>query len=113
QVLSGLAFERELWDRPLAQLSGGQRTRAYLASLLLREPKLLLLDEPTNHLDLDAVEWLEGWLRGFRGALVVVSHDRYFLDNVTERTWEVIARELEVYNAPYSKYVELRRQRHL
>jgi len=113
QVLTGLGFARDVWDRPLTQLSGGQRTRAYLATLLLEAPDVLMLDEPTNHLDLETVEWIEGWLRSFRGALVVVSHDRYLLDNVTGDTWEVAFGALEKYRGPYSKYLTLRAERYL
>jgi ATP-binding cassette subfamily F protein 3 len=112
QVLTGLGFGPEMWDRPLARLSGGQRTRAYLATLLLREPDALLLDEPTNHLDLAACEWLERWLQGFAGALVAVSHDRYFLDRVSTRTWEVAFRRLETYRGSYTKYLRLREDRY-
>ncbi|MHC4714076.1 MAG: ATP-binding cassette domain-containing protein, partial [Planctomycetota bacterium] len=89
RVLTGLGFERDTWDKPLSEFSGGQLTRAYLARLLLEEPDLLLLDEPTNHLDMGSIELLEGWLRTFRKAMIAVSHDRYFLDSVTKRTWEV------------------------
>ena len=112
QVLAGLAFPRDMWDRPLASLSGGQRTRAYLASLLLQDPDVLLLDEPTNHLDLDSVEWLEAWIAGFRGAVVLVSHDRYLLDRATTSTWDLAFAALEPYPAPYSRYLELREERH-
>src|SRR5258708_27400486 len=83
QVLDGLGFSREQQAAPAAHLSGGQQTRAALGKLLLQEPDLLLLDEPTNHLDLAALEWLEGYLTGWRGAVIVVSHDPYFLDPVT------------------------------
>ena len=113
QVLMGLGFDKDMWTRPLSKLSGGQRTRAYLAKLLLGAPDVLMLDEPTNHLDLETVEWLEGWLGSFRGALVVVSHDRYLLDNVTSETWEVAFGALEKYRGPYSKYLTLRAERYL
>jgi len=110
-VLTGLGFEAGQYDRPLAQLSGGQRTRGLLGRLLLAEPNLLLLDEPTNHLDLEAVEWLERYLSGYRQALVVVSHDRYFLDKATERTWEIAFGRVETYRGSYSQYVPKREQR--
>ena len=112
QVLTGLGFGRDLWGRPLRKLSGGQRTRAYLAMLLLQDPDVLLLDEPTNHLDLASIEWLERWLESFPGALVVVSHDRYLLDRVTTRTWEIAFCQLDTYRGAYSKYLTLRRARH-
>ncbi|MCE5277559.1 MAG: ribosomal protection-like ABC-F family protein [Planctomycetaceae bacterium] len=111
QVLSGLSFEREVWDRPLSQLSGGQRTRAYLGRLLLEDPDVLLLDEPTNHLDYQTVEWLEEYLQSFAGAIIVVSHDRYFLDRVTTRTWEVSAAAVECYRGNYSHYLTQRDER--
>jgi ATP-binding cassette subfamily F protein 3 len=111
EVLTGLGFAREAWRRPMEQLSGGQRTRAYLGRLLLEEPGLLLLDEPTNHLDLSAVEWLEQWLEGYKGGLIVVSHDRWFLDRVTTATWEVAFATLEDYRGNYSHYVTQRSER--
>jgi ATP-binding cassette subfamily F protein 3 len=112
QVLTGLAFPRDMWDRPLANLSGGQRTRAYLATLLLADPDVLMLDEPTSHLDLDSVEWLEGWIAGFRGSVIVVSHDRYLLDRATTSTWDLSFTALESYPAPYTRYLELREERY-
>jgi ATP-binding cassette, subfamily F, member 3 len=112
EVLTGMSFAPETWDRPARELSGGQRTRAHLGRLLLEEPDILLLDEPTNHLDLATTEWLEGFLSNWPNTLIVVSHDRYFLDRVTRRTVELINGKAESYPAPYSRYVELRAARH-
>jgi ATP-binding cassette subfamily F protein 3 len=111
QVLDGLGFSREQQAAPAAHLSGGQQTRAALGKLLLLEPELLLLDEPTNHLDLAALEWLENYLIAWQGAVIVVSHDRYFLDRVTERTIEVDRQHADVYPGNYTKYVQLRTER--
>ena len=110
-VLSGLGFEENDFDRPLPQLSGGQRTRAVLARLLLSNPDLLILDEPTNHLDMTAVEWLEGYLSQWEGAVLIVSHDRYFLDRVVDHVWEMGASGLEAYRGNYSAYVQQRQDR--
>ncbi len=112
QVLSGLGFLREAWDQPAQRLSGGQRTRAQLGRLLLEEPDLLLLDEPTNHLDTATAEWLENFLGSWAGGLLIVSHDRYFLDHTTTRTLELVGGALESYPGRYSRYVELRAQRY-
>ncbi len=111
-VLTGMGFTPDQHARPLSELSGGQCSRAMLARLLLNDPELLLLDEPTNHLDVETVEWLERFLQGFGGTLVVVSHDRYFLDRVTSRTWEVSFGGLERYSGSYSQYLPKRRQRY-
>jgi ATP-binding cassette subfamily F protein 3 len=111
QVLTGLGFDGSDYHRPLAQLSGGQKTRALLARLLLQKPQLLLLDEPTNHLDIDAVEWLESYLKDWPGALVTVAHDRAFLDNVVDRVWELEWGRLEFYPGNYSKSVMLKAER--
>jgi ATP-binding cassette subfamily F protein 3 len=111
QVLDGLGFTREQQAAPAAHLSGGQRTRAALGKLLLQQPDLLLLDEPTNHLDLAALEWLEEYLLNWPGALIVVSHDRYFLDRVTTRTIEIAHQRAELYPGAYTRYIELRAER--
>jgi ATP-binding cassette subfamily F protein 3 len=110
-TLSGLGFSDNDYNRPLTQLSGGQRTRAFLARLLLSDPDLLVLDEPTNHLDIAAVEWLEGYLRLWNGSVVVVSHDRYFLDKVVDNIWEMGSEGLETYRGNYSAYLLQRQER--
>jgi ATP-binding cassette, subfamily F, member 3 len=106
RVLSGLGFARADQDRPLAEFSGGWRMRAALAALLLTDPTLLFLDEPTNHLDLPAMEWLEDYLRDFHGGLVVVSHDRVFLDRVTTEVRELEATRLIDYPMTFTRYLE-------
>ncbi len=111
QVLTGLGFTPEEYQAPLARLSGGERTRALLARLLLSEPDLLVLDEPTNHLDIAAVEWLEGYLSQWDGATLIVSHDRYFLDQVVDTIWEMTRSGFEVYHGNYSAYVQQRTER--
>jgi ATP-binding cassette, subfamily F, member 3 len=111
QTLSGLGFEVDDFQRPLGQLSGGQRTRALLARLLLSHPDLLVLDEPTNHLDIAAVEWLEGTLINWPGSVLLVSHDRYFLDKVVNNVWEMSSHGLEIYRGNYSAYLQQRLER--
>jgi ATP-binding cassette subfamily F protein 3 len=111
QVLNGLGFKPQDYDMPLAKFSGGQQTRAQLARLLLERPNLLLLDEPTNHLDLESVEWLENYLQAWRGAILMVAHDRYFLDKVATRVWEMSFGQVEVYRGNFSHYVEQRTER--
>ncbi len=111
RTLLGLGFRREDFGRPTREFSGGWRMRIELAKLLLARPSVFLLDEPTNHLDIESIQWLEGYLRDYPGAVVVISHDRAFLDNVTNRTVEISLGKLYDYKVPYSKYVELRRER--
>jgi ATP-binding cassette subfamily F protein 3 len=111
QVLSGLGFEAADYPMSLDHLSGGQRTRAFLAQLLLSDPDVLLLDEPTNHLDIRAVEWLEGYLTQWEGAAVIVSHDRYFLDKAANGILEMTAAGVEEYRGNYSHYLTQRQER--
>jgi ATP-binding cassette subfamily F protein 3 len=110
-TLNGLGLGRAEWELPLAHLSGGQKTRALLARLLLEKPDLLMLDEPTNHLDLEAVEWLERTLGEWEGALLVVSHDRYFLDNSVNTIWEMSPGGIETYKGNYHAYLLQRQER--
>ncbi|HRT30832.1 MAG TPA: ABC-F family ATP-binding cassette domain-containing protein [Anaerolineae bacterium] len=111
QVLGGLGFAREEFETPIAHLSGGEKTRALLARLLLEEPDFLLLDEPTNHLDIEGIEWLEEQLRTWKGALIIVAHDREFLDAVATRVWELAFTRLETYRGNYTAYTEQRAAR--
>jgi ATP-binding cassette, subfamily F, member 3 len=111
QVLDGLGFTREQQTAPVLHLSGGQQTRAALGKLLLQEPDVLLMDEPTNHLDLASLEWLETYLAGWKGAMVIVAHDRYFLDKVVSRTIEMAFGRIEEYPGNYTKYLDLREER--
>jgi ATP-binding cassette subfamily F protein 3 len=111
QILDGLGFTREQQEAPVMNLSGGQQTRAALGKLLLQEPDLLLLDEPTNHLDLAALEWLETYLASWKNAMVVVAHDRYFLDKIVSRTIEMAFGRIEEYPGNYTKYIHLREER--
>ena len=111
QVLTGLGFSTDDYHLPLAHLSGGQRTRAFLGRLLLSDPDLLLLDEPTNHLDIAAVEWLEDYLSQWKGAAVIVSHDRYFLDRVANGILEMAFGASEHYPGNYSAYLQTRELR--
>lgn len=111
RALSGLGFSANEYATPLPQLSGGQLTRALLGRLLLEEPDLLILDEPTNHLDISAVEWLENYLESFAGAVLAVSHDRYFIDRFADTVWEIEYKQLQAYRGNYSAYREQRAER--
>jgi ATP-binding cassette subfamily F protein 3 len=111
QTLLGLGFERTDFARPTTEFSGGWRMRIELAKILLQNPQVLLLDEPTNHLDIESIQWLEEYLKNFQGTLLLISHDRAFLDNVTQRTIEISLGKVYDYRVPYTKYVELRRER--
>ena len=111
QVLDGLGFTREQKASSVSQLSGGEQTRAALGKLLLQEPDLLLLDEPTNHLDIASLEWLETYLAGWKGAMLVVAHDRYFLDKVVTEVIELAFGRVEEYPGNYTRYLALREER--
>jgi len=105
-VLHGMQFFPEEYDKPIQSLSGGQKTRLALAKLLLTKPDLLILDEPTNHLDIDTLSWLERYLQGFPGAILIVSHDRYFLDQVVNFVYEVSRHKVKRFVGNYSKYLD-------
>ena len=111
KVLLGLGFRSADMNRQMDEFSGGWKMRVELAKILLQSPDAVLLDEPTNHLDIEAIQWLEGFLSGYPGAVILVSHDRAFLDAVTNRTIEITVGKIEDYKASYSKYVELRKER--
>ena len=111
QTLEGLGLGKDYWQEPLSHLSGGQKTRALLARLLLEKPDLLILDEPTNHLDIEAVQWLEHILQEWQGAILIVSHDRFFLDNTVTTTWEMSRSGIEEYSGNYSAYLLQREER--
>ena len=110
-VLNGMGFPEELYDREIDSLSGGEKTRLAMAKLLLEQPSLLILDEPTNHLDFKTVMWLESYLQSYKGALLLVSHDRYFLDKLVTRIWELEQHRLFDYPGNYTKYKQLKAER--
>ncbi len=111
RVLLGLGFDQNDLERGMKEFSGGWQMRVEIAKLLLRQPSLLLLDEPTNHLDIESIQWLEDFLAGYKGAVILVSHDRAFLDNVTKRTVEISLGKIYDYKASYSEYVMMREER--
>lgn len=108
KVIKGLGFTENDYDKIISTLSGGQKTRVALCKLLLIKPDIILLDEPTNHLDLAAIEWLEEYLKSYKGTVITISHDRYFLDSVTTSTFELRGGKMYHYNASYTKFLELR-----
>lgn len=110
RVLKGLGFTENDYEKPINILSGGQKTRVALCKLLLTSPEILLLDEPTNHLDLDAIEWLEEYLKAYKGTIVIISHDRFFLDSITNRTFELIGGHMNSYNGNYTAFVDLKKK---
>ena len=111
QTLVGLGFESKDMQRPVTEFSGGWRMRIELAKILLRNPDFILLDEPTNHLDIDSIQWLESYLSAYKGGVIVISHDRLFLDNVTNRTLDLSLGNIYDYRVGYSRYVELKKER--
>ena len=111
QILIGLGFEKKDFDRHTSEFSGGWRMRIELAKILLKKPDLLLLDEPTNHLDIESIIWLEQWLSNYEGAIVLVSHDKIFLDSITNRTIEIAFAKINDYKSSYTKFLDLRQDR--
>ena len=110
-VLKGLGFKQSDFQRMTSEFSGGWKMRIILEKVILKQPDVFLLDEPTNHLDIESIQWLEDFLKNYSGAVVLISHDRSFLDNVTKRTVEISLGKIYDYNAPYTKYLELRQER--
>ena len=110
-ILNGFKFDQSMWDMKIEELSGGQNTRLALAKMLLEKPELLVLDEPTNHLDIDSIAWLENYLTNYQGALIIVSHDRYFLDKVATVTLDLTPHSLDRYVGNYSKFMDLKAEK--
>ncbi|HGI3029383.1 TPA: ABC-F family ATP-binding cassette domain-containing protein, partial [Streptococcus agalactiae] len=110
-ILNGFKFNSDMWEMPISELSGGQNTRLALAKMLLEKPELLVLDEPTNHLDIDTIAWLENYLVNYQGALIIVSHDRYFLDKVATVTYDLTTHSLDRYVGNYSKFMDLKAEK--
>lgn len=110
RVLKGLGFNENDFDKQINILSGGQKTRVALCKLLLIKPEILLLDEPTNHLDLDAIEWLEEYLKNYKGSMIIISHDRFFLDAVTNKTIEIAGGRAASYNGNYTTFIDLKKK---
>lgn len=109
-VLKGLGFSEDQFDTPMFKLSGGQKARVALAKILLRKPDVLLLDEPTNHLDIEAIDWLEKYIKDYRGAAIIISHDRYFLDNTVSKIFHLENADLNIYKGNYSTFMKKRKE---
>lgn len=109
RVLKGLGFMEDDYNKSINILSGGQKTRVALCKLLLKNPDILLLDEPTNHLDLEAIEWLEDYLKSYKGTMFIISHDRFFLDAITNKTFELISGHVDCYNGSYTSFIDLKK----
>lgn len=110
-ILNGFKFDARMWDMKISALSGGQNTRLALAKMLLEKPELLVLDEPTNHLDIETIAWLENYLANYQGALIIVSHDRYFLDKVATVTLDLNPSSLDRYAGNYSRFMDLKAEK--
>lgn len=110
KVLKGLGFTEQDFDKTINLLSGGQKTRVSLCKLLLTNPQILLLDEPTNHLDLEAIEWLEDYLKAYKGTIIIISHDRFFLDAITNRTMELLNGRMNSYDGNYTKFIDYKKK---
>lgn len=110
-ILNGFKFDESMWQMTIAELSGGQNTRLALAKMLLEKPELLVLDEPTNHLDIETIAWLENYLANYQGALIIVSHDRYFLDKVATVTLDLTPHGLDRYVGNYSRFMTLKAEK--
>ena len=110
-ILNGFKFDESMWQTPISELSGGQNTRLALAKMLLEKPELLVLDEPTNHLDIETIAWLENYLTNYQGALIIVSHDRYFLDKVATVTYDLTPHSLDCYVGNYSQFMDLKAEK--
>ena len=110
-ILNGFKFDESMWEMSISELSGGQNTRLALAKMLLEKPELLVLDEPTNHLDIETIAWLENYLVNYQGALIIVSHDRYFLDKVATVTLDLTKHSLDRYVGNYSKFMDLKAEK--
>ena len=110
-ILRAMGFGEDILNKKTKVLSGGERTRLALGCILMKKPDVLLLDEPTNHLDIEAIQWLEEYLKAYQGSFMVVSHDRYFLNKVVTKTMEIENKKIEIYNGSYEFYAEEKKKR--